>query len=732
MFTHLNEEVFLTTFRSILFAAVCLAVLFAPSASAQTQPYTISTYQGNGQMICSGCGQGGGFQYFDPIVAKVVDANLLPVAGVPVTWYLAVGNGYLGTFNTVTLSDGTTTNTYWSNAVLGSPADPFVSNQIVATIGNSYTTFYETQVLAMAGGTYIASVSQYNNTFFPLSLSGVAGTTATAPIQISAFSYAMAIPGVEVRLIPAQTSPSLSCAPAGSLIGDPGTVLTDTNGIATCNAIFAGSGTGTFMVLVGGVPSWTLNPGTPAGFRSFDYNTLTVTAPSPASIQATGGTGQAATAGLPIANPLTAVVKDTNGNALAGQAVTWSVSPASAGTFTNKSNTSDNNGNVQTGFTFSSTAGGTVTITVAISGYSAITPATFSLTAISSVILASFTKSSGDLQTTTSGQPFPNPLVVQVTTSSGSASGITVNFTATGGATVPATANTNSAGQANVTVTAPITTNQETVTVTASVGGLPSVTFSLTVNPAGPTLSASGFVNAADQKLGSLSPCSLATVIGSGIAPSISGTTVGASFGPGPLALAGASLTVSGTQAPIFSIANIGGTQSLTFQVPCEVVAPSTATVVMLVNGGAATVNVPVLAVSPGVYGALGSDSVMRATLVRQDGSFVSLSNPARRGDTVTAYVTGLGPTTPAVGTNQVPPRGTTATVNGTVVPGLAGGGTTLNYARLTSDLVGVYEVSFVIPANVNTGNSIGFSIGVVPVGASTAQYSNLIYIPIE
>jgi len=352
-------------------------------------------------------------------------------------------------------------------------------------------------------------------------------------------------------------------------------------------------------------------------------------------------------------------------------------------------------------------------------------------------------KISGDspVQTAASGQAFPNPLVVQVNLSNGQpASGITVSFTISGPAAVAnnssSSPQTDNSGRASVSLVALSTTSQATVTVTASVAGLTPVTFQLIVIPPGPVITANSFVNAADLKVGSLSPCSIATVTGNGIAPNIQGTILGATFGPAPTNLQGDSISfpANGTsiQAPLFSIANNGGTQSLTFQVPCEVSGGSVLSVVVSVGGGSATVNLPILAASPGVYGAVGTDGVTRALLARPDGSFVSLANPARRGETVTAFVNGLGPTTPQVGTNQLPPRGTVATVNGTVVPGVAGGGAALySQPQLAADLVGIYEVSFVIPSNVNSGNNVGFSIGLIPVGASTAQYSALMYIPI-
>lgn len=728
----------MSTFRSILFAAVCLAVLFAPTVSAQTQPYSISTYTGNGQMVCGGCPQWS-YTTFDLLVAKVVDATGAPVVGTPVTWYVSAGNGFLGAYTTNTDSNGLAQNSYWSDIVLGTVVQPFISSQIVANVSstgaNSYAIFYETQVLALSGGVIDATVEAYpiGSNEFPVTLSGAAGTTGQA-MQIYVHSYGTPIPGVEVQLINYQSSPSVTCAASGSYIGDPGTIMTDSTGLATCNPVLAGSGTGGFEVLVGGVAVWSQTL-LPQGFRSFDANVLNVTKPSPAAIQVTGGNNQTVTAGQSIPTLLTAIVKDTNSNLLAAQAVTWTATPASAGVFVNTVSTSDSNGKVQTGFTFSANASGNVTIKVAIAGNSAIYN-TFTLTAIPLISIGAVSKvAGGDNQTTTSGQVFSNPLVVSVTTSGGQpVSGATVNFSATGNAGLSvSSATTNSAGQAQVIVTAPVTSSQETLTVTATSGGL-FVNFTLTVNPAGPVFSASGFVNAADQKGGSLSPCSMATVYGTGIAPSIQGTTVGAYFGPGLSALSGASLTLSGTQAPLFSIANNSGTQSLTFQVPCEVTAGASSSVIISLNGGNSTaVNVPILAASPGIYGAVGSDSVNRATLVRQDGSFVSLSNPARRGETVTAFLTGLGPTTPQVGTNQLPPRGATASVNGTTVVGVGVGGVaTLVSAQLTADLVGVYQVSFVVPANLTTGNSIGFSVGLIPTGATAAIYSNLLYIPVQ
>jgi uncharacterized protein (TIGR03437 family) len=692
---------------------------------------------------------------FQPLVAKVVDANGVPVINTAVTW-TATGNGGPANAETVTDGNGLTSNTFVANTITGQGQVNFIPSQIsafvVATPSAAPANFNEVQ--AFAQGTSQAVDVEAFPIAVPQSISGPAGIPAPQ-IQFAVGASNIPIPGVELRLVNSQSSPSVSCVTGPSvtlsngltITPDPGTVLTDVTGYATCTPIPAGSGTGQFLALVGGVAD---NPGAPplcsenyadgggaaSGFGGSNCIPLAVTAPSPGAIQIVQGNNQSATAGQAISSPLIAILTDTNGNPLTGQGVNWSVSPSNAGTLTNQSAASSSNGTVQTGFTTASTASGNITITVSVASNSNI-KTSFSLTAIPLIFVTSLqiVSNGGNNQTAMSGQTFANPLVVQVTNSNGQlATGATVNFSASGPVFLSTTAPaTNSAGQAQVTVTAGTTTAQTQAIITASIAGL-SQTFTLTVLPAGPTVTARGFANGADQQVGSISPCSLATLTGAGIAPNIQGTVVGAPFGPGPLTLGNVSITFSGANSasPIFSISNINGVQSATFQVPCEITASAAELVTVSVGGGSAQVSVPVLAVSPGVFGTPGTDGVVRATLVRQDGSFVTLLNPARRGETVTAFVTGLGPTTPPVSTNQVPPVGVTSTVNATVVPGMSGAAATLVSARLATDLVGVYEVSFVVPATVAPGNNVGFSVGAIAVGTITTQYSNLIFVPVQ
>jgi uncharacterized protein (TIGR03437 family) len=267
--------------------------------------------------------------------------------------------------------------------------------------------------------------------------------------------------------------------------------------------------------------------------------------------------------------------------------------------------------------------------------------------------------------------------------------------------------------------------------VTATTSGF-TQTFTLTVIPPGPNLTAGSFFNAAGQKQGSLSPCSLATISASGLAPGIQGSINPVSlFGQLPLSLGPDSVTFNGVQAPILRVSNSGGEQVIV-QVPCEVVPGSSIPVTVNVSGGSATVNVGIQSASPGIFETLMSDGVRRAVMVRPDGSFVSVENPARRGEIIRVYVTGLGATAPAVGTNAIAIPGTDSLVLGQLIVGVNNSGVRVVSARMAPTQIGIYEVAFQVDSNAATGNNIVLSVAINPTDGSPTQFSNGSKIPIQ
>jgi uncharacterized protein (TIGR03437 family) len=156
----------------------------------------------------------------------------------------------------------------------------------------------------------------------------------------------------------------------------------------------------------------------------------------------------------------------------------------------------------------------------------------------------------------------------------------------------------------------------------------------------------------------------------------------------------------------------------------------SSVPVVVNAAGASGSVNIPIQAVSPGIFTQT-LEGVTRAVVIRPEGSFVTSTNPARRGENLTALVTGIGPSIPVVGTNSVAAPGSITAPQGTVVVGMAGRGVPLISAQMSPDQVGVWLVQFTVPADIGTGNQ-SFSISVVPTGSSTPISSGSGLIPVQ
>jgi uncharacterized protein (TIGR03437 family) len=191
-------------------------------------------------------------------------------------------------------------------------------------------------------------------------------------------------------------------------------------------------------------------------------------------------------------------------------------------------------------------------------------------------------------------------------------------------------------------------------------------------------------------------------------------------------------VTVNNVAAPIFSVGAVSGAEQVTFQIPCEVAVGNSVPVTISVSGGSATANIALQTAAPGIFETVMSDKVKRAVVIRPDGSYVSLQNPARSGEVVRVFVTGLGPTTPAVGTGSLPVPGSDALVSGQVIVGVSNAGARVVTSRLSPNLIGVYEVAFQIPPDAPSSNDVVLSVAVNAPGDSQTRFSNGSKLPIQ
>jgi len=243
-------------------------------ASAQTAA-NITPVSGNGQLVCPGlsycAGQPG---FFQTMVAKVTDASGNPVANATVTWTVTAGDYFVGIEfsglrqrTTTTDFNGLTSNNYdlpFTNFLSGNSAFVFAQTTVTASVGSAATNFYLTQALPsnplLNGGNQIpplgVEVAPGGMELGPGStLIGAIGTTANPPIKIRVytFQFRQPVPNVAVQLINDPGSQA-TVACAGQASAGTNTVLTDENGVATCNPVFGGvPGTSsTAFVAVGG------------------------------------------------------------------------------------------------------------------------------------------------------------------------------------------------------------------------------------------------------------------------------------------------------------------------------------------------------------------------------------------------------------------------------------------------------------------------------------------------
>jgi uncharacterized protein (TIGR03437 family) len=739
----MNEEVVLDRLRITIFAAVLMGLICVPMARAQSAA-NITILSGNGQIVCETCPNSRS-SFFLPLVVRVTDGSGKPIPNKTVNWVVPFFQGQIARLNsdtTQTDAKGITSNIVAQTAGAGSLALTFLQLTVQASADNAVATFTETQALSdivlnllTLVRVGVSSPAQFTT------LTGTAGATGTTPVLVHVDGFdGTPVPGASVRLLNANdpaVGASAACQTAAG--ADPGSVLTDAHGNASCTPVFGGiAGRGSFSVLVGGVDvtpfSGTTTP--VAFFQSFNIPIVT-TPPVPGAIFTTAGIGQSANPGQTLASPLTVRVVDVTGATISGIAVNWTVLPAGAATVTPVTGPTDSQGLASTTVTLSSLASGQVTVKAALTGANSNIATTFNINVVIVVTLAGVTQVTGDGQNAIAGAPFSQPLVVQVNTTAGVPANIPITFSVFGPATIGGRSstiiNTDSTGRAQVAVTAGSTAG--TVTVTASAGAF-STSFTLAVVPPGPSLTADSFFNAAGLKPGSMSPCSLVTISAPGLAPGVQGALNPPSlFGDLPLSLGPVSVTFNSVPAPILRVTNNGGQEQVTVQVPCDVSPGSSVPVTANAAGGTSTVNVAIQPASPGIFETVMSDGVSRAVMVRPDGSFVSLTNPARRaggGEIIRVYVTGLGPTAPAVDTNHIPIPGTDSLVLGTVIVGVDNSGVRVVSARAAPTQIGVYEVAFQIDPNVPVGDNIVLSVDLNPLDGSPTQFSKGSKIPIQ
>jgi uncharacterized protein (TIGR03437 family) len=681
----------------------------------------MSVVSGQGQVVLADPASGAAVGTIAPFTVLVTDANGAPLPNAPVTftWTAGYGLGFgtsgygvgTGVYSVVVLTDdtGQASTPFLPPPIFIGPNPGFVSDTITASVaGVTSVNFYITGMDELYGNcgnsTCTPVVPMTVNLLQPSSrggvLTGAAGSTLQNAVEIAVSSLTgVPIPNIGL-IVYTGSGPTLSNVSCSNP-GGGGVALTNANGIASCNLLLNGVlGTEQLVISAGGLVT-------------FPGQTLTVTAGPPAKINIIGGNNQIGTPGTALPQPFVVQVTDAFNNPLPGVSVNWQVTSGPM-TLTAVNSTTDASGH-SSAVGLPGGTGGQATITATAGSGSA------TFTALVSVPAAAMTISSGDGQSALINAPFGAPLVVQVSDVNGNpASFAVVNFSVQSGSAAISSASVvaDINGLASITATAgPIF---GPVSILATSNGQ-SVTFSLTIQPIGPTNVI--IVNAASFTA-QIAPGGLATVEGSGLTPTIQGIVTDTSQ------MAGYSVTFGSTAAPILALVNQNGVQEINVQVPFEAT-PGSNNVIIQTPQGSVTLNaVAVSPLAPGIFtnGTVPSGYPQAAAL-RPDGSIVSATNPAQPGENITFFATGLGLTVPLPATNVPGVPG--QVVGNTVYAGVNNSGVAIVSAVYQPGALGVYAVTIQIPLLTMPGSGQPVSLAIVD-GTGTSYAAPDAYLPIQ
>jgi uncharacterized protein (TIGR03437 family) len=235
-----------------------------------------------------------------------------------------------------------------------------------------------------------------------------------------------------------------------------------------------------------------------------------------------------------------------------------------------------------------------------------------------------------------------------------------------------------------------------------------------------PTPVITAVVNGASFARGGVVPGEIATAFGMNLTSS---TGINLTSGlPLATTFLTDSLTVNNQPVPLFAVDNVNGEQQYNFQVPWNVTSGPTATVSANNNGtSSASITVPVLSAQPGIFNySVGGNTF--GAILHANFQLANAANPAKPGETVLIYCTGLGAVSSPPADGE-PGNGQPTMVTPTIMFG--GTKAIVSFSGLAPGFVGLYQINAEVPAALATGNQ---PVVVEISGAS----SNSVLLPVQ
>ncbi|HLK18138.1 MAG TPA: hypothetical protein VKT81_04245 [Bryobacteraceae bacterium] len=232
----------------------------------------------------------------------------------------------------------------------------------------------------------------------------------------------------------------------------------------------------------------------------------------------------------------------------------------------------------------------------------------------------------------------------------------------------------------------------------------------LSADDAGPSYTAAGIVNAADNETHSLAPNTLASLYGvrlSYVTASISPGDIQGGVLPTVLPGTGVHVTVGNLPATMYYVSP----DQVNFLVPANLL-PGASTVQVVLDGHSGpAIKITLAAASPALF-QLDSKT---AVAIHPDGTVITDKAPAKPGEIIILYATGLGQTLPPVPYGQLfndaAPLVASAQFRLTLAGATASNGA-VQYAGIAPGFAGLYQINLLIPKSTKANPEIRIGFG--------------------
>lgn len=233
--------------------------------------------------------------------------------------------------------------------------------------------------------------------------------------------------------------------------------------------------------------------------------------------------------------------------------------------------------------------------------------------------------------------------------------------------------------------------------------GVPATTVtggSPVIAPPGTTNNATGTVNDASY-LAPVAAGSIAAVFGTNLSVGTSGPQVTV---PLPTTLAQATFTIGGQPAPIY-LASPG---QANVQIPWELAGKTSAAISVSVNGTVSNGQlVSIAPFAPGIFTTNASGTGQGAILIANTSQLAAPGSPVLRGAYIAIFCTGLGVVTNQPATGAAAPSSPLAFTGSLPTVSIGGVQSLVTYSGLAPTLVGLYQVSVLVPSGVVPGSAV-------------------------